>query len=225
MYTDLPRRPFRDRRDAGDRLALRLLGYRDSPGVLVLGIPRGGVPVASRVAEALGAPLDVIVVRKLGVPGFEELAMGAIASGGVRLLNQEVVHNLGISNRTIDAVAAREAVELDRRERAFRGDRPPIDPSGRTVILVDDGLATGFSMRAAVAAVREHGPARVIAAVPVAPVSTCGELEPLVDRLVCVIRVTQFLAVGQWYEDFTQTSDEEVRGLLRGGDRTPTAAR
>jgi putative phosphoribosyl transferase len=224
MYTDLPRRPFRDRRDAGDHLARRLLCFRDCLGVLVLGIPRGGVPVASRVAEALGAPLDVIVVRKLGVPGTEELAMGAIASGRVRLLNQEVVRSLGISDRAIDAVAAREAVELDRRERAFRGDRPPIDPAGRTVILVDDGLATGSSMRAAVAAVRVRGPARVIAAVPVAPVSTCREMEPLVDRLVCVVRVTHFLAVGQWYEDFAQTSDEEVRGLLRDGDRIPAAA-
>jgi putative phosphoribosyl transferase len=224
MYTDLPRRPFRDRRDAGDRLAQRLLGYRDIPGVLVLGIPRGGVPVAARVAEALRAPLDVIVVRKLGVPGLEELAMGAIASGGVRLLNEDVVRGLGISDRTIDTVAVREAVELDRRERAFRGDRSPIDPAGRTVILVDDGVATGSSMRAAVAAVRERGPARVIAAVPVAPVSTCRELEPLVDRLVCVMRATQFLAVGQWYEDFAQTGDEEVRSLLRGGDRTPAAA-
>ena len=225
MYTDLPRRPFRNRRDAGDRLAQRLLGYRDSTHVLVLGIPRGGVPVASRVAEALGAPLDVIVVRKLGVPGIEELAMGAIASGGVRLLNQEVVRELRVPMATINAVAAREAVELERRERAFRGDRPPIDPAGRTVILVDDGLATGSSMRAAVAAVRERGPTRVIAAVPVAPVSTCRELEPLVDRLVCVFRVTRFLAVGQWYEDFTQTSDEEVRSLLGGGDRTAAASR
>jgi predicted phosphoribosyltransferase len=145
--------------------------------------------------------------------------MGAIASGGVRLLNEEVVRELRIPKDTIDAVAAQEAVELARREHALRGDRPPVDPAGRTVILVDDGLATGSTMRAAVAALRQRRPAQVIVAVPVAPRSTCRELEPLVDRLVCVVRAAAFFAVGQWYEDFTQTSDEEVRGLLQGAVR------
>lgn len=225
MCTNRLAGPFRDRRDAGERLARLLLGYRDDPGRLVLGIPRGGVPVASRVAEALDAPLDVIVVRKLGVPGSEELAMGAIASGGVRLLDREVVRELRIPAGAIEAVVARETVELARRERAFRGDRPPIDPAGRTVMLVDDGLATGSTMRAAVVAVRRRGPARVIVAVPVAPVSTCLELEQMVDRLVCVVRCGQFLAVGQWYEDFTQTGDEEVRGLLQERHRAGPTAR
>lgn len=225
MYTDRPSGPFRDRRDAGERLARLLVGHRDGEDLLVLGIPRGGVPVAARVAEALRAPLDVIVVRKLGVPGFEELAMGAIAPGGVRVLNDDVVSELQIPEAAIDAVAAREAVELERRERAFRGDRPTIDPSGRTVILVDDGLATGSTMRAAVAAVRARDAAHLIVAVPVAPVSTCRELEPLVDELVCVVRADYFLSVGQWYEDFTQTGDDEVRSLLRDGDRAAAAAR
>jgi predicted phosphoribosyltransferase len=219
MYTGRPAGLFRDRRDAGECLARLLRGYRECSDVLVLGLPRGGVPVAARVAEALGAPLDVVVVRKLGVPGFEELAMGAIASGGVRLLNHEVVRELRISKAAIDTVAAREAVELERRERAYRGDRPTIDAAGRTVILVDDGLATGSTMRAAVAAMREREAARVIVAVPVAPVSTCRELEPLVDRLVCAVRADDFLSVSHWYEDFTQISDEEVRSLLRDGGR------
>jgi putative phosphoribosyl transferase len=225
MYTDRPSAIFRDRRDAGERLAELLGGSGDSSDLLVLGIPRGGVPVAARVAETLDVPLDVIVVRRLCAPGFEEVAMGAITSGGIRLLNDEVIRDLRIPKAAIDAVAAREAAELDRRERAFRGDRPAIDATGRTVILVDDGLATGSTMRAGVLAARQRGAARVIVAVPVAPDSTCRDLEPLVDRLVCVVRATHFLAVGQWYEDFAQTSDEEVRSLLRDGGRAGAAAR
>jgi predicted phosphoribosyltransferase len=216
VYIHNAGRPFRDRRDAGECLARLLVDYRGHQHLLVLGIPRGGVPVAARVAEALGAPLDVIVVRKLGVPGYEELAMGAIASDGVRLLNHDVLRDLWLSRGAIEAVADRETEELERRERAFRGDRPPIDPAGRTVILVDDGLATGYTMRAAIAAVRERGPAKVIVAVPVAPVSTCRELKALTDGLVCAIRAGSFLAVGESYENFNQTSDEEVRSLLQG---------
>jgi len=223
---DADRRPglFRDRRDAGERLAQLLVSCGDGSDLLVLGIPRGGVPVAARVAGALGAPLDVIIVRKLGVPGSEEMAMGAIASGGIRLLDVEVVRELRIARAAIDAVLARETVELARRERAFRGGRPAIAATGRTVILVDDGLATGSTMRAAVTAVRELGAARVVVAVPVAPVSTCRELEPLVDRLVCIVRPSEFLSVGQWYEDFTQTSDEEVRHLLHDSERAAAHA-
>lgn len=208
-------RRFRDRRDAGDRLAALLDAYRGREDLLVLGIPRGGVPVASRVAAALGSPLDVMVVRKLGVPGLEELAMGAIASGGVHLINQSIVRDLRITRDIMDAVAAREADELARRERAFRGSWPAVDPAGRTVILVDDGLATGSTMLAAVAATRQRRPTGVIMAVPVAPVSTCAEIEPMVDRLACVVRARCFLGVGDWYEDYTQTSDDEVRRLLR----------
>lgn len=222
---EAPPKYFRDRRDAGRALAERLRQYANTPDVLVLALPRGGVPVAYEVARALGAPLDVFVVRKLGLVGHEELAMGAIASGGVRLLDREVVRELRIPAGAIEAVVARETVELARRERAFRGDRPPIDPAGRTVMLVDDGLATGSTMRAAVVAVRRRGPARVIVAVPVAPVSTCLELEQMVDRLVCVVRCGQFLAVGQWYDDFTQTGDEEVRGLLQERHRAGPTAR
>jgi putative phosphoribosyl transferase len=205
---------FRDRADAGRLLAERLSHYAGRDDVLVLGLPRGGVPVAAEVARALGAPLDVFLVRKLGLPGQEELAMGAIASGGARVLNEELVETLGIPEALIDAVAAREEEELRRRERLYRGERPPPEVEGKTVILVDDGLATGSSMRAAVAALRRLRPARIVVAVPTAPVSTCEELRPEVDELVCARTPQPFDAVGIWYENFNQTTDEEVRRLL-----------
>jgi len=206
---------FRDRRAAGDSLAGHLLSYRDQPGVLVLGIPRGGVPVAARVATALRAPLDVLIVRKLGTPGHEELAMGAIASAGAPVLNRQVIQAAGVDPATIGWAIARERLEVERREREYRDDRPAVDVEGRTVILVDDGLATGSTMRAAVLALRPGRPESIVAAVPVAPPSTCDELAPLVDRLVCVVRPRSFLAVGLSYVDFTATGHDEVRALLR----------
>jgi putative phosphoribosyl transferase len=205
---------FRDRVEAGRYLAQRLADLSGRSNLLVLGIPRGGVPVAYEVARALHAPLDLIVVRKLGYPGAEELAMGAIASGGVRVLNQQVLQELPVSQRVIETIAARELKELERRERAYRGDRPPIDPRGRIVIVVDDGLATGSSMRAAVMALRQHEPASIVVAVPVGATSTCRSIAHLVDRLECVIESSEFFAVGAWYEDFSQTTDDEVRQLL-----------
>ena len=186
--------------------------------VLVLALPRGGVPVGCEVARALGAPLDVFLVRKLGVPGHEELAMGAVATGGVRVLNDEIVRGLGISDHEIDAAVARELQELARRERLYRGDRPPPDVAGRTVILVDDGLATGATMRAAVAALRRQQPARIVIAVPTASPDTSEALKAEADDVVCAMTPEPFFAVGYWYEDFTQTTDDEVRELLaRGG--------
>jgi putative phosphoribosyl transferase len=205
---------FRDRADAGRLLAERLSHYAGRDDVLVLGLPRGGVPVAAEVARALGASFDVFLVRKLGLPGQEELAMGAIASGGARVLNEELVETLGIPEALIDAVAAREEEELRRRERLYRGERPPPEVEGKAVILVDDGLATGSSMRAAVAALRRLRPARIVVAVPTAPVSTCEDLRPEVDELVCARTPQPFYAVGIWYENFNQTTDEEVRRLL-----------
>ena len=205
---------FRDRAEAGRELAGRLAHHAGRPGVIVLGLPRGGVPVAYEVARALGAPLDVFVVRKLGVPGREELAMGAIATGGVRVLNPEVIDALGIPGSAIEAAAEREQEELDRRERLYRGDRPPPDRRGRTVILVDDGLATGSTMRAAVAAVRRQDPARVVVAVPVAAPDTCAEFRHVADEIVCAHTPEPFCAVGYWYEDFSQTTDDEVRRFL-----------
>jgi predicted phosphoribosyltransferase len=205
---------FRDRAEAGRRLAgaLRhLAGRRD---VLVLGLPRGGVPVASAVARALGAPLDVFVVRKLGVPGQRELAFGAIASGGVCVLNQELVIGLGLEPRVINAAAAAEQEELQRRERAYRGDAPPLDLVGKTVVLVDDGLATGASMRAAVMALRARRPAQIVVAVPTAAPQACDELRDLADDVVCAETPAYFVAVGERYDDFRETSDEEVRTLL-----------
>jgi predicted phosphoribosyltransferase len=212
-----PRR-FHNRTDAGRRLAEKLAAYANRPGVLVLALPRGGVPVGFEVARELGAPLDVFLVRKLGVPGYEELAMGAVATGSVRVLNDEIVRGLGISEHEIDAAAARELQELARRERLYRGDRPPPDIAGRTVILVDDGLATGATMRAAIAAVRQQQPARIVVAVPTASPDTCEALKAEADHVVCAMTPEPFLAVGHWYEDFTQTTDDEVRELLaRGG--------
>ncbi|HWC25470.1 MAG TPA: phosphoribosyltransferase [Solirubrobacteraceae bacterium] len=206
---------FADRRDAGRQLAAELTAYRGGDDVLVLGLPRGGVPVAFEVALALQAPLDVFVVRKLGAPGHEELAMGAIASGGTRVLNRRVVEAYGVSEEDMQTVADREAVELARREQAYRGGRPPPSVEGRTVILVDDGLATGASMRAAIVALREQGAERVVAAVPVSSVETCAEFEGLVDEMVCARTPQPFVAVGLWYDDFSATTDEEVRRLLR----------
>jgi len=207
-------RPFRDRRLAGQELAERLATYAGRPDVVVLGLPRGGVPVAFEVARVLGAPLDVFLVRKLGVPDHRELAMGALASGGIRVLNERVVRELGIPQAAIDAVAAEEQRELERRERAYRGDRPSPDVAGRAVILIDDGLATGSTMRAAVVALRRLGPARTIVAVPAAAPATCDQLRAVVDEVVCAITPEPFHAVGLWYENFSPTTDEEIRDLI-----------
>jgi predicted phosphoribosyltransferase len=205
---------YQDRRDAGRQLAELLAAYANDPNVLVLALPRGGVPVAYEVAATLHAPLDLFLVRKLGVPGHEELAMGAIASGGVRVRNDEVVRIFGITDDLLAAATEREEEELARRERAYRGPRPAPDVSGRTVILVDDGLATGSTMRAAVAALREQKPARIVVAVPVAASSTCDELKAEVDDLICASTPEPFRAVGLWYQDFSQTTDDEIRELL-----------
>jgi putative phosphoribosyl transferase len=207
--------PFRDREEAGQLLAETLREYANRDDVVVLALPRGGVPVGFEVAKALKAPLDVFVVRKLGLPGQEELAMGAIASGGARVLNRDVVRALGIPGEVIEQVTQEEQRELERREREYRDGRPPIDVRGRTVILVDDGLATGSSMRVAVLALKQKEPAQIVVAVPVAPRETCMELESVADRVVCAVTPEPFWGVGQWYADFSQTSDEEVRGLLR----------
>ena len=206
---------YQDRIDAGRQLARALGEYAGRSDVLVLGLPRGGVPVAAEVARALGAPLDVMIVRKLGAPWQPELAMGAIASGGVRLLNPEVVRSLGVDEDAIEEVAARERRELARREKAYRGDRPPFEARGRHVILVDDGMATGATMRAAVAAVREMDPASIVVAVPTAAADTCRLVKAEADRVVCLDTPEPFMAVGCWYRDFDQTSDGQVRDLLR----------
>jgi putative phosphoribosyl transferase len=206
--------PFRDRIEAGELLGEQLSQYRDRADVIVLGLPRGGVPVAREVARKLGLPFDVFVVRKLGVPGHEELAMGAIASGGVRLINDDVVRALDIPSNVIDSVAAREQLELDRREQLYRGNQVTTRLADRIVILVDDGLATGSTMRAAVMAVRQQQPALIIVAVPVGAPSTCAELARDADHVVCVRMPDPFVAVGLWYRDFTPTSDREVRALL-----------
>jgi putative phosphoribosyl transferase len=212
---DPPTRLFRDRADAGRQLAERLGSYAGRPETVVLALPRGGVPVGYEVARALGLPLDVFVVRKLGVPGHEELAMGAIASGGTRVLEPEVVARLGLADETIAAVAAEEQRRLEQRERIYRQDRPPLDLAGKTILLVDDGLATGSSMRAAIQALRAQDPAKVIVAVPIAPAETCAELAREADEVVCAATPEPFVAVGQGYADFSQTSDEEVAELLR----------
>jgi putative phosphoribosyl transferase len=220
---------FRDRRDAGRALAASLTAYADRPGVIVLALPRGGVPVGYEVAGALHVPLDVFLVRKLGAPGNEELAMGAIASGGVRVINRDVVEGSAISLATIDAVAATEAKELERREREYRDDRPAPIIKDQVVILVDDGLATGATMRAGLVALRMKQPQRLVAGVPVAPALTCQELRAIADEVVCVETPEPFYGVGLWYDDFTPTSDIEVRELLRiagerfsQGDWSPT---
>lgn len=214
---------FRDRIDAGRQLAAALRRYANDPTVIVLALPRGGVPIGYEVARELAAPLDVFLVRKLGVPGREELAMGAIASGGVRVVNREVVRELGLTDADLDAVAAEEAEELRRREGAYRDGRPAPDLRGKTVILVDDGLATGSTMRAAVAAVRRLGPAKVVVAVPVGAADTCREFRRLADDVVCLRTPEPFFAVGGWYHDFSQTTDEEVRDLLARSAGSPVA--
>jgi predicted phosphoribosyltransferase len=205
---------FPNRAEAGRRLAEKLEKYAGRDDVIVLGLPRGGVPVAYEVAQRLGVPLDVFVVRKLGVPGFEELALGAIASGGVRVLNEDVVRALPNANELVESVTRREMAEVERREQTYRDGRPAPDLRGRTVILVDDGLATGATMRAAVAALRQLGAARIVVAVPVGAAETCREFQHEVDETVCVMAPEWFQAVGQFYEDFSQTSDDEVRELL-----------
>jgi putative phosphoribosyl transferase len=210
-------RPFRDRVDAGKALAEHLGKYAGRPDVIVLALPRGGVPVAYEVAKALGAPLDVFIVRKLGVPGHEEYAMGAVASGGVRVLNEDVVRGLGLSDAAIARVVARELAELHRREQLYRGDRPEPDLKGRTVILVDDGLATGSTMKAAVKALAARAPARIVVAVPIAAADTCEALAREVDEVVCAVTPEPFHAVGLWYDDFRQTTDAEVHDLLERG--------
>jgi len=205
---------FLNRSEAGRQLAKALAYFKGRDDVTVLGLPRGGVVVACEAARGLKAPLDVLVVRKLGVPGHEELGMGAIASGGVRVLNEDVVRMAGITEAVIEQATARELRELGRRERAYRANRPFPDLHGRTVILVDDGLATGATMRAAVAAVRVHHPAKVVVAVPTAALDTCETLRKEVDELVCLTMPEPFFGVGAWYEDFAQTTDDEVRDLL-----------
>lgn len=212
------RERFADRTEAGQALARHLEGCRGRPGTIVLGLPRGGVPVAAEVARSLGAPLDVFVVRKLGVPGREELAMGAIASGGVRVLNDEVVRRLEITEEVVASVARREEEELRRREDAYRGGRPPLDVTGRTAILVDDGLATGSTMRAAIAAVRQKGPEAVVVAVPTAAAPTLPALRSEADEVVAAMVPEPFIAVGNSYVDFSQTTDEEVRRLVLSGE-------
>jgi putative phosphoribosyl transferase len=206
---------FSNRTEAGKKLAIALSKYADRSDVLVLGLPRGGIPVALEVAKALNAPLDICLVRKLGVPGHKELAMGAIAAGGVRVLNYDVISWLGIASKTIDEVAARELKELQRRNRTYRGDRPIANVRNRTIILVDDGLATGSTMRAAVALLREQQPKLIVVAVPVAPSETCKALSAEVDEIVCVMTPEPFYAIGLWYENFAQTTDEEVCELLK----------
>jgi predicted phosphoribosyltransferase len=213
--------PFRDRIEAGRMLAEALRGYANRDDVVVLALPRGGVPVGYEVAKALNAPLDVFVVRKLGLPGQEELAMGAIASGGARVLNTELIRALSIPDEVVEEVTREEQRELERREREYRDGRPPIDVRGRTVILVDDGLATGSSMRAAVLALKQKEPREIVVAVPVAPRQSCMELELVADRVVCAVTPEPFWGVGQWYGDFSQTSDEEVRELLRRAANFP----
>src|SRR5213080_4206273 len=220
-------RAFPDRIEAGRLLAEELEKYADRDDVIVLGLPRGGVPVANEVAKHLHAPLDVFIVRKLGVPGFEELAAGAIASGGVRVLNEDVMRAIPHADQAIEAVTTRETAELARREQTYREGRPAPDLRDRIVILVDDGLATGATMRAAVKALRQRGAAKIVVAVPVGPPDTCREFEDEADEVVCASEPEFFQAVGQYYEDFSQTSDDEVRELLAraaGSEDRPASA-
>jgi putative phosphoribosyl transferase len=206
--------PYHDRRHAGAVLANNLSHYQHLASLVVLALPRGGVPVADEVARVLHAPLDVFVVRKLGTPGHEELALGAIASGGVRVLNEGTIHWYRLSEAAIDAVARRELAELERRERVYRQGRPPLPVRGRTVILVDDGLATGATMHAAVLAARRLEPARIVVAVPVGAYESCVALSTVADEVVCPMVPASLSAVGLWYQDFSQTTDEEVRAIL-----------
>jgi putative phosphoribosyl transferase len=214
---------YQDRTEAGRLLAERLAKYKNRPDVVILALPRGGVPVGFEVAQALNAPLDVFVVRKLGVPGQEELAMGAIASGGVRVLNEDIVQMLRIPDEMIEATVAKETEELERRERLYRGDRPGLDARGRVAILIDDGLATGSTMRAAAMALRRHLPSRIVVAAPVAAGSTCDELSNEVDEVICAETPEPFYAISIWYRDFTQTTDDQVRELLSQSARSIAA--
>jgi predicted phosphoribosyltransferase len=215
--------PYADRVEAGEELARHLRRYAGRAGVIVLGLPRGGMPVAAMVASALGAPLDAFVVRKLGVPGHRELAMGAIASGGARVLNHALIERLGIAPLLVATVIAEEERELARRERRYRHDRAPLRLAGQTVILVDDGLATGSTMLAAVAAVRELSPARVVVAVPVASEEACRQLERFADEVISARMPANMIAVGAWYLDFAPTTDDEVQALLQSAARAGTA--
>jgi putative phosphoribosyl transferase len=216
---------FFNRTEAGQFLAENLSNYADREDVVVLALPRGGVPVAAEVARRLNAQLDVFVVRKLGLPGHPELAMGAIATGGVRVFNGEVVNALRIPDEVIDAVSAEELIELQRREKAYRADRPPLDVEGKTVIVVDDGIATGSTMLAAISALRQLNAAHIVVAAPVIAVSTFSEIQAAADEVAAVLVPEHFYAVGQWYEDFSQTSDEEVRELLaEAAPRQPVSA-
>ena len=216
---------FKDRAEGGRVLAKKLVQYANDPNVVVLALPRGGVPVAYEVAQTLKAPLDIFVVRKLGVPGFEECAMGAIASGGIRVLNDQVVSYLRIPVEVIDEITAQEFTELERRERVYRGTRAPVDVTGHTVIIVDDGLATGSTMRAAVKALRQKHPKKIVVAVPVGARDTCDSFTNEVDTVaVCAITPEPFNAVGLWYRNFSQTTDAEVQQLLRRARRTKAAA-
>lgn len=216
---------FLDRYDAGRRLAEALSSYADQPDLLILALPRGGVPVAYEVARAIHAPFDVFLVRKLGFPGHPELAMGAIATGGVRILDRQLIRMYDVPAEAIERVTAAERREMDRRERLYRDGRPPPDVSGRTVILVDDGLATGSTMRAAVEALREEGAKKIVVAVPVAAPDTCAAMKDEVDEIVYALTPEPFRAVGIWYADFSETTDEEVRDLLSRHDQSKTAAR
>jgi putative phosphoribosyl transferase len=212
---------FQDRHEAGRFLASRLRHLASDPDVVVLALPRGGVPVGFEVARALNVPMDVFVVRKLGVPGHEELAMGAIASDGARFLNRDVLQTVDVPERVIDIVTEKEQRELERQEREYRDERPPVDVSGRKIVLVDDGLATGSSMRVAVAALRQKNPTGIVVAVPVAAAATCANFETEVDQIICGITPDPFWAVGQWYRDFSPISDDEVRDLLRQAASVP----
>ena len=209
---------FRDRTDAGKRLAKELMKYAGRPDVIVLALPRGGVPVGYQVARALRVPLDIFLVRKLGVPDQEELAMGAIASGGIRVLNQDIIRLLDIPEGVIEAATAREQKEIERREHAYRGDRPKPEIRGRTIIIVDDGLATGATMRAAVRALRVQSPSTIIVAVPTGAPDTCEELQKEADDAICLTKPYPFFSIGSWYDDFSQTTDEEVKSILRISD-------
>lgn len=215
---------FQNRTEAGQKLASKLSAYFAQPDVLVLALPRGGIPVGCEVARALQVPVDVFVVRKLGVPWNPELAMGAVATGGVRVLDQNTIGSLAIPNEEVAKVSAREELELERRERAYRGGRAPLPVAGKKVILVDDGIATGSTMRAGIAALRKLQPARVVVAVPVAPQATCSMLRKLADEVVCAIEAEDFFAIGEWYEDFTQLSDQEVQNLLDNASGLISAA-
>jgi predicted phosphoribosyltransferase len=210
---------FKDRREAGQKLAQKLSAYAGRPNMLILALPRGGVPVAHEVARALSIPLDIWIVRKLGLPGREELAIGAIASGGIQILNGDIIRTLSVPQEVIKFVLRRESQELQRREKLYRGNRPSPEIRERTVILIDDGLATGASMRAAVAGLRTQHPAGIVAAVPVAAREACDAIQPEVDEMICAINPEPFYGVSRWYEDFSQVTDEEVRILLEEANR------